>query len=134
MGRSRITWRDLVMMYEESKMEQRKLDRIDDGLSKHVKRNMKLSFLVLIVMGAASIVCMYLWPGLWGADPKLLVRWTVQKIQHVSVFGMCLTIWVEYWDWKSNGNIIGSILQNSIACAVFLGLFCLAGAIVFIYV
>lgn len=131
-GKDYVEWlKDRLMANE---ITTRKPDLIDAGWSKHVKRNAVLTVIVVLVLGVINGICMYFWPGLWDADPKLLIRWTVEKLQHMTLFGLCLMIWVEYMDGKSNGNFVGSIIQSPMACAVFLGLLALSGAVVFIYV
>lgn len=109
-------------------------DRIGDGISKHVKRNAKLTLIAAACLGLLNFFCFAVWPTIWPVDTKELFRWSVEKSQHVSVYGFGITFWIWFMDWLSNGNFIGTILKEPRACALFLGMLCLAWAWVFVYV
>jgi len=118
----------------EREIVTRKPDKIGDGPSKHVKRNARLTLLAVGCLAAVNVFAFAVWPTIWPVDTKELFRWSVEKTQHVSIFGIGLTAWIWFMDWMTNGNFLGEILQEPRACAQFLGLIAIAWAWVFVSV
>lgn len=118
----------------ENEIAARKPDKIGDGTSKHVKRNAKLTLIAAACLALLNVFCFAVWPTVWPVDPKELLRWSVEKSQHVSMYGFGITFWIWFMDWLSNGNFIGTILREPRACAIFLGLLCVGWALVFVCV
>jgi hypothetical protein len=110
------------------------IQKSKDGINPHLFKSTFIYAIASIVFGFIALwVVMVLWPELSPTDPETLMRVGVEKYAGTFI-GLCIGCGlIMLWDWKTNGNLIGQILQTSMACAVFAGSLFLGTVLLVIY-
>ena len=108
-------------------------DKIENGINPHVKRSILWYLGFSCVFGVCFGWLMIIGERLWPDDPFLQERYLIGKATAFIVAAWAILGMIHVWEIITNGNLIGRILSNAMASAVFLGCLIIGGALLFIF-
>lgn len=110
------------------------LDKRSEGLSKHVKWSLIFYMAANLIFGALFLYLLWRWQTLTPDDPFLIPRAAFEKITKFICGCSLLVGFLEYLEVRTNGNLMGQILQDPRSCAWFVGTGLLAMCLLFVAV
>lgn len=94
--------------------------RRSHGVNPHLKYATKLYLAVSLFALLGVVMAVTCGPLFVPRDPWVYVRWIVEKSIRYS-WCMFLIVGTQmYYEWKTNGNLLGQTLQTPMSSAIFL--------------
>lgn len=109
-----------------------KVEKIENGLNKHVRRHFHCLMRASYLLAGLWIVCVLLVPALdgrWALERQLLYS-TTKFMTWLT--GMAGIFWIIlFLEWVTNGNILGRILSDARASAYLVAVIVFAASFIY---
>ena len=107
--------------------------KTSEGINPHVRRGLIWYISFSGIFAICFLAMMTVFPSLSPDDPELELRYLIGKTAAFIVGAWAILGMIHVWEIITNGNLIGRVLSDAIASAIFLSALIIGGCLLFIY-